>query len=168
MRPRFALEFPATADEVMDCIRSMLETEGPGYGGTSARRCAELFVDESERRFWSPHLSIQVQEQGKGSVLSGRFSPRPEVWTLIMFVYFLMAFAVVFGSAYGYVQWLLGSTPWGLLAVPGGIAVIVLLHAASIVGQRLSDDQMELLRSRLDTLLECVAEAKKEGVRDDD
>jgi hypothetical protein len=142
----------------------MLESQGIRCRGTAARRCAELFVAESERRFWSPHLSIQVEDKDNGSVLSGRFSPRAEVWTLIMFVYFLMAFAVVFGSAYGYVQWLLGETPWGLLAVPAGIAVIVLLHIASIVGQRLSEDQMEMLRERLNVLLECVSDSPLDGV----
>lgn len=157
MRPRFTVELPSSADELMQCIESTLEDDNLGCRGTSARRCAELFVDESERRLWSPHLSIQVQEVPQGSVLSCRYSPRPELWTFIMFVYFLMAFVVLFGSAFGYVQWLLGYTPWGLLAVPTGVSVIGLLHVASVVGQRLSSDQMALLRDRLDTILECTS-----------
>jgi len=157
MRPEFTVELPVSADELMRCIESTLEQDNVRCRGRSARRCAELFVDQAERRFWSPHLSIQVQESGAGSVLSCRFSPRPELWTLIMFVYFLMAFGALFGSAFGYVQWLLGHAPWGLLALPIGILVIVLLHVASLIGQRLSSDQMDLLRERLDTVLECAA-----------
>ena len=169
MRPKFTVELPLSADELMQCIESILDDGNLRCRGTSARRCAELFVDESERRFWSPHLSIQVHEATNGSVLSCRYSPRPELWTFFMFVYFLMAFVVLFGSAFGYVQWLLGSTPWGLLAVPAGILVIVLLHGASLVGQRLSSDQMDLLRERLDTILECtsLATAATKGTSDD-
>jgi hypothetical protein len=159
MRPRFSVDLSQSADDVMHCIREKIEQEkNLRCLGTSARRCAELFVDELERRIWSPHLSIQVQDTPSGSVLSGRFSPRPEVWTLIMFIYFLMGFAVVFGSSFGYVQWLTGNTPWGLVAVPAGMLVIAVLHVASIVGQRLSGDQMELLRERLDDILECASD----------
>lgn len=156
LRPKFTVESRLDPDTVMRCIRTALDARDGRCRGTAARRCAELFVEESERRFWSPHLSIQVQETPSGSLLSGRFSPRPEVWTMVMFVYFLMGFAVVLGSSFGYVQWLMGTRPWGLAAVPGGVLVIALLHIVGMVGQRLSADQMDWLRERLDELLECA------------
>jgi hypothetical protein len=156
MRPEFTVELSHRAEEVMQRIRSKLGTVEPGCRAISAGRCADFFVDEQQRRFWSPHLSVRVDDSDSGSVLRGRFAPRPEVWTLIVFLYFLMVFAVALGAAFGYVQWVVGDTPWGLLTVPIGTVTIAALHAASLVGQRLSADQMQQLREVLNLLLECA------------
>jgi hypothetical protein len=156
MRPKFTLELSHRADEVMWRICSSLDTVELGCLAISAGRCADSFVDQRQRRFWSPHLSVQVDDSDGGSVLRGRFAPRPEVWTLIAFLYFLMVFAVVLGAVFGYTQWVMGDTPWGLLAVPIGTLTIVSLHVASLVGQRLSTDQVQQLRAMLDLLLECA------------
>ncbi|UCD25877.1 MAG: hypothetical protein JSW51_08045 [Gemmatimonadota bacterium] len=154
MRPTFSVELPLSADEAIERIRA--EIASSQLNTMSAGRCAEFRVAESERRFWSPYLSVQVQDTPEGSLLRGRFSPRPEIWTMFMFVYFVMTFAIFFGAAFGYVQWAMGDSPWGLLAVPGGILVIVLLHAASLVGQRLSSDQTVELREALDLVLQKI------------
>ena len=78
---------------------------------------------------------------------------------MFMFVYFVMTFAIFFGAALGYVQWTLGDSTWGFLAVPIGILVIVLLHAASLVGQRFSSDQTVQLREELDHLLRKILDS---------
>ena len=154
MRPTFSVELPLSADEAIDRIRT--EVDVSNFNTMSAGRSAEFRVPESERRFWSPYLSIQVQDTADGCVLRGRFSPRPEIWTMFIFVYFVMTFAIFFGAAFGYVQWTLDYSAWGFLAVPIGILVIALLHVASLVGQRLSSDQTVQLRDQLDLLLRKI------------
>ena len=154
MRPAFSVKLPLTADEAIDRIRT--EIEASNLNTMSAGRCAEFRVPESERRFWSPYLSVQLQDTVDGSVLRGRFSPRPEIWTMFIFVYFLMTFAIFFGAAFGYVQWSMGDSPWGFLAVPIGVIVIALLHTASLIGQRLSSDQTVQLREELDLLVRKI------------
>ncbi len=84
----------------------------------------------------------------------GRFAPRPDLWTFIIFVYFVMAFLMLFGASFGYVQWTMDDWPWGLLALPIGAVVIASLHVASRIGQRLGDEQMRQLRSRPDDLIQ--------------
>ncbi len=78
---------------------------------------------------------------------------------MCVFVYFVMTFAIVFGAALGYVQWTLGYSAWGFLAVPSGVLIIALLHIASLVGQRLSTDQTVQLREQLDLLLHKIHES---------
>lgn len=157
MRPTFSVELPLSADEAIDRIRT--EIEASNLNTMSAGRCAEFRVPQSERRFWSPYLSVQVQDTADGCVLRGRLSPRPEIWTMFIFVYFIMTFAIFFGAAFGYVQWTLDYYAWGFLAVPAGILVIVLLHVASLVGQRLSSDQTVVLREQLDLVLRKISDS---------
>jgi hypothetical protein len=156
LRPTFEVRLPLPADESIERIRRQIAESASRVRALSAGNCADFFIDENERRLWSPYLSVQIQDSDSGSLLRGRFSPRPEIWTFVMFVYFLMVFVILFGVSYGYVQWAIGESPWGLVAVPIGMFVIVLLHTVSLVGQRLSADQSEQLRARLEEILEAA------------
>jgi hypothetical protein len=119
----------------------------------SKGRCAYFFVDEEERKIWSPHLSIQVEPEGDGSILRGRFGPHPELWTLYMFLYTAVGFLAVMGLILGFVQWQSDMTPWGYWGVAGGVPGILLLYGISATGQKLSAHQMEELKDRVDGLV---------------
>lgn len=153
MRPKFSLELPVPADEAIIRIRRGLNTPELRGSGSSTGRTAEILVDRSERRVWSPRLTVRVEDAPDGSTLRGRFSPRPDVWTGFMFVYFLVVFLIVFGATFGYVQQVSDQTPWGYWVVPVGLLIIAGIHVASYVGQRLGANQMYELRQRLESVL---------------
>lgn len=154
MRPRFTIEVPMPAAEAVVLLREGLHAPDLSASTMAAGSWAEFLVDPEERRIWSPRLAVHVEDRPEGAVLQARFSPRPDIWTLIMFVYFLMATAIVFGATLGYVQWVSNTPTWGFWAIPIGLLVVVGLHGASLVGQRLGQDQMRELRERLDTLVD--------------
>ena len=154
MRPTFAIDLPLPADEAARRLQHQLGVSQFADESMGSGRFVDLVVDEADRRIWSPQLSIQIEDLDGGSVLRGRFSPRPDLWTFIMFVYFFMAFLMLFGASLGYVQWTMADLPWGLWALPVGLVIITGLHGASQIGQRLGQDQMHQLRSRLDDLVE--------------
>jgi hypothetical protein len=120
----------------------------------SKGRCAYFFVNEEERTVWSPHLSIQVEQEAEGSLLRGRFGPHPELWTLYMFLYTAVGFLAVIGLMFGFVQWQSGMTPWGLWGVAIGLPGLAVLYGISATGQRLSAHQMNELKARIDSLVE--------------
>lgn len=159
MQPTFTQDVPLQADEVMRRIRRAIQSAELRDHVDTAGYVVEFKVDPAQRRFWSPHLNVQVNEVESGSQLYCRFSPRPEVWTMFMFIYFIAAFLASAAAIYGYVQWFLGETPWALVIIPIAIVTIVSLHAASLFGQGLSSDQMDELRQRLDQTLEQVIAA---------
>lgn len=119
----------------------------------SKGRCADFFVDEEERRVWSPHLSVQVEARGEGSLLRGRFGPHPELWTLYMFLYTAVGFLAVMGLMLGFVQWQSGMAPWGFWGLALGIPGLAILYGVSATGQRLSSHQMADLKDRIDELI---------------
>ena len=71
-----------------------------------------------------------------------------------MFVYIGVAFFVLFGATFGYVQWASDEPAWGLWAVWIGVPVLVLLHGASAMGQRLGREQMRDLQVLIFEVLE--------------
>jgi hypothetical protein len=129
----------------------------------SAGRYVDLFIEDSEKRLWSPRLTIEVEESPQGSTLRCRFSPRPEIWTGFMFVYCFAVFAILFGATLGYVQQVSDETPWGYWAVPAGLLIIGGIHLAGYLGQRLAAEQMRELHGRLDGLISGQFESGSRG-----
>jgi len=150
LRPRFSVELPVAADEAAPRLREGLDS--PDLMGSTmvAGRHAELLVDRAKRKIWSPRLTVRVEDAPEGSALLCRFSPRPDVWTGFMFLYFVMVFLVVFGATLGYVQQVSGEHAWGYWGIPVGLLIIALIHLAGYVGQRLAASQMRELRGRLE------------------
>lgn len=124
----------------------------------SAGTCLDFRVPAANRRLWSPHLSVQLSPIDEEVEIFGRYSPRPEVWTFVMLLYFAATFVAIGGAIYGCVQIMLNAVPWAMVAMPLGAAVIFGLHVASVAGQRLSADQMESLRDRFDLALKRASE----------
>jgi hypothetical protein len=156
IRPTFSVPLALDADTAIDEMRRRLDASEWVACTKSKGRCADFFIQESERRIWSPHLTVQVDarpDEGR-SRLRGRFSPSPEVWTLFMFLYFGVAFLGVMGLMLGLVQWQSGMEPWGFWGVYLGLPGILLLYLVSRVGQHLSTEQMEELRGRVDALVD--------------
>jgi len=153
LRPKFSIELPVGADEAIVRLREGLDSpELPGVSMVAGRH-AELLVDRAKRRIWSPRLTVRLEDSPAGSELRCRFSPRPDVWTGFMFVYFVLVFLVVFGATLGYVQQVSNETAWGFWAIPVGLTLIACIHLASYVGQRLAAAQMRELRGRLESVL---------------
>ncbi|QDT03595.1 hypothetical protein K227x_19790 [Rubripirellula lacrimiformis] len=154
LQPSFLIESDLPASEVILRVRKALQQPDLRPFAETASMCIDYKIAAADQRFWSPHLSVQVTDTESGSQLHCRYAPRPEIWTMFMAIYFVVAILVAGAAVYGYVQWWMGDRPWALLMIPTGLLLILGLHIASQIGQSLSADQMELLKERLDQTLE--------------
>jgi hypothetical protein len=150
MQPTFQFIYSGDADQASKNMRDVLATREFQKYVISKGKCIDFSIEPQSRRFWSPHLSVQLNEADEGTLVFGRFAPRPEIWAAFMAVYAIMSFTIFGSLIFGFAQWSLKMTPWALIFPPFGLFVIVMLHIASKIGQRLSKDQIELLRSRFD------------------
>ncbi len=154
MRPTFVLHLPRPCAEVDRHMNEVLKSSEWSSTSLGFGRYAELHVPKSEVRYWTPHLSLQLESDDMGTKVFGRFAPRQEVWTLVWIVYLLLTFIAFFASIYAYSVWMLGETSWSGLVPPLAILGIIGLHIASRIGQRLSNDQMLALRNDCERLFQ--------------
>lgn len=152
IRPTFTIDVDLDPATVMDRLRLRLP-HSRRCAGMSVGRHAELFVPEEIRRVWSPWLSVTAFEGDQGTVVRGRFSPHPSIWTLYLFLAFGMAFAFLVGLVWGYAQWATETEPWALAVVPLVLVAAGALYGISLIGQRLSVSQMEELQAALGELI---------------
>lgn len=155
LRPTFRLAIEMGRDDAIERIRSGLSEDERFAGRWRGKgRWADIHVPHDQRRLWSPHLSLRLDDEGRGRcTLFGRFAPHPEVWTFFMFLYVAAWFGAVFGAVLGYVQWVSNEAAWGLWAALASSVVVGLIHGAGALGQRLGRAQMISLKGELDELL---------------
>lgn len=156
LQPAFTIDIPVDKQTAINRLKKAIHNESLRGLAESAGTVFDFKIEPKDRRFWSPHLSAQFSPTETGSQLFARFSPRPEIWTMFMACYFVIAILISLAAIVGYVQWSLGYAPWSLIAVPVGVILIAAMHVGSLIGQSLSADQMELLRGRLDQAVELA------------
>ena len=150
MRPRFELQLPVTGERWLDALRSLLKSDAGSLRGQVFRKHAVVEMRDTERTFWSPYLNLEVEDEPDGSAIRGRFSPHPNVWSMFMAVYILLAIVALGGLSYGMVQHTLGQWPWSLLIAPVAVALFGFVYGATLIGQGLGAEQMYTMRSLVD------------------
>lgn len=158
-QPAFTVDVAMDKQTAITRLQTAIASDELRGLAESAGTVFDFKIERTSRRFWSPHLSAQFSEASDTSEraqLFARFSPRPEIWTMFIAFYFVAAILMSLLAIVGYAQWSLGYSPWALIGVPVGAVAMVGLHLGSLVGQSLSADQMELLRSRFDRAIELA------------
>lgn len=158
MRPTFEAHLPYPKTDFVH--RVVEELSKPRWASNSLvfDDYIELHIDRSELRFWSPHLSLYIEGDGSHTLVTGRFGPRQEVWTLVCVLYMLLAFTAFFALIYAYVQWTLGQSAWTLLPGVASLLGVGAIHLASYVGQNWSSDQIHRLRGDWQQLVDEATE----------
>lgn len=150
MRPRFEFQLPVDGKRWLAHLQLLLDEPPEELRGQVFRKHAVIQLSEQSRTFWSPYLNLEVEDEPDGSAVRGRFSPHPNVWTMFMGVYILLAFGALGGLSYGIVQLTLGQSPWAFLIVPAAIALFGFVYGATLIGQGLSAEQMYVMRRLID------------------
>ncbi len=125
-------------------------------------------VPKASRHFWSPYLSMEASEHENRTVLHGRFSPKPTIWTGFMLSYIALTTAGCFGLMFGGSQMIVGHSP----ALAFMLTVFFLLAAlgmylASQVGQKLAQAQIEELHALILEALKIESADGAEEARSD-
>jgi hypothetical protein len=158
LRPTFRLETELGEDEVIRRIHDSFSNrpDAPSqndYQGQFASHHAMISILESKRQFWSPWMHLEIRNDDQHRIISGRFSPHPSIWTGFMFAFGAIACLTFFAAMFGVSQQLSGQTPWAYYAIPLCLLVATVLWFVSKTGQTLARDEMERMRSRIESCL---------------
>lgn len=65
-------------------------------------------MPEKKREYWSPHLHLELEPKEDGSThIRGLFGPEPTLWTLFMFLHFMVAGIFIIFSTIAYSNYVL-------------------------------------------------------------
>lgn len=155
IRPRFRVVLPLTPEQILKRIRRGLKAEDAKCNGKAVHGFATLRIPEKDRHYWSPQLTVMVEEseEGEGSLVRGLYGPAPSVWTMFVFFYSAIGFAILVVTVVGTSHWSLGQPATILWWVPVLLVILLSLYLVSFFGQKLGHDQMETLHTFLEDCL---------------
>lgn len=154
IRPRIYVETPLSPDEINHRIRKELRSQSRLCDGQSTKGFATICPPEKDQHFWSPQLTITLEEAEGSSVIRGLYGPKPAVWTMFVFFYATIGFTILIMSMIGLSYWSLGKSADFLWLLPVLIFLFFTLYGVAYFGQKLGHKQMTNLHRFLERCLE--------------
>ncbi len=111
LRPRF--KFNVNKDNAS--LLSLFEAESKKQSEFIVTRVDDhvfIKIQKEKQHFWSPQLHLEINEDyddTKTSMIYGLFGPNPTVWTMFMFLHFMVAGFFIGFAIWTYVNWTLKS-----------------------------------------------------------
>ena len=157
LRPRFRLEYDdKSKEEILENFREILKGEDCKYRSKIVDGHIIIDVPKAEDHFWSPQLNIEVENiDGEDTVVRGLFGPKPQVWTLFIFIHFGVAVAFVGFLILWYVRWSLEeSTTFPLIMTIALPIFWLILYVLGRIGKKTGHQQMDELHAFMMKILE--------------
>lgn len=157
LKPRFQIDFNMNADILISKISEEIAAEEK-YKTKLVDHHLVIDIPEKDNHFWSPQLHLEIEElTNETSKIKGLFGPKPQVWTLFMFVHFGVAvtffvFAVIAYSNFSLDR--VSALPIVMLVVLP--IVWITLYLLGRLGKSTGEPQMKELKNFTKSLLKKV------------
>ena len=91
LRPRFTIDLNDNDEEVLAQFSTEFKSDDCKFLGNIVDGHIFISVSKEEEHFWSPQLHLEILKKTETtSLLKGLFGPKPQVWTLFMFIHFII------------------------------------------------------------------------------
>jgi len=156
LRPRFKMDFNESQQKLLEKFRINLEDGNCKYCSKIVDGHIIIDVPIEENHFWSPQLNIEIEQKKEGkAIVKGLFGPKPQVWTLFMFIHFAAAVSFIGFSVMVYVQWSLKSNYSFALSMVIALPILwFVLYFLGRIGKKTGHKQMNELHEFMMKTLE--------------
>jgi hypothetical protein len=155
LRLRFSIELNEEAEQVIQKFKNVLQNGNDKFPSRFVDGHIIIDVPKKEDHFWSPQLNIEVENTGKNkTLLKGLFGPKPQVWTLFMFIHTVVGIAFLVFSVILYVKWRLDESIILPLIMTLFLPLFwVLLYFLGRIGKSTGHTQMDDLHHLMTNIL---------------
>jgi len=105
LKPRFKIQRDEDKAIIIKKFSDEFAQGGNKFLGKIIDHHIVIDVPKAEEHFWSPQLHIEIEEVENNTTIKGLFGPKPNVWSLFMFIHFAVALAFVVFLVLVYVRW---------------------------------------------------------------
>lgn len=144
IRPRFSEEVSLEKETAIQQFKTHLEADQTVIASIWEHHIV-LKIPQEEQHFWSPQLTISFEAIESGTQIRGLCGPRPSVWMMFVFFYFILGFTGTIVMIMGFAQMNLG-LPAGILWLLPAIGFLILMvFITAKLGQKFARSEMERL-----------------------
>ena len=156
LRPRFTIDLDENYETVIEKFKKVLKAKDCANPSRFSDGHIIVDVPKKEEHFWSPQLNMEIVEADNNkSILKGLFGPKPQVWTLFMFIHFIVGIPFLIFAVMLYVNWSLERD--FILALMMVIFLPILwavLYFLGRIGKSTGHNQMDDLHDLMTSILE--------------
>lgn len=106
LRYRFQHQTDLTVEEVIERFKLNKEKLYPKYLISVIEDNIWVKIGADDRQLYSPHLHLEVSETSdKKTLIRALYGPNPAMWTLFMFLHFVVAGVFIIFSVIAYTRW---------------------------------------------------------------
>jgi hypothetical protein len=154
LRPRFKIELNTNNETILSQFESQKKTQ-KDFIVTRVDNHVFIKYPKEKQHFWSPQLHLEIDKvDDNKSLLQGLFGPNPTVWTMFMFLHFMVAgFFIAFGI-WAYTNWSL-KTDYAIQLSLTFLMILIwfVLYFAGRIGRDTSKKDMFALRDFMNTII---------------
>lgn len=150
VRPRFKVSTSDSVNELTEKIEASLKMKDAPCKGLISEGYGTLSLPYEEQHYWSPQLTLTIEETENGSLLRGLYGPRPAVWSMFVFFYAVIGLGTLIIGMVGLSHLWLDKSATILWFVPLLLLVMLTLYLVAYSGQKIGREQMATLHRFLE------------------
>ena len=155
LRPRFKKELHENNEIVLKAFEEA-KKEQSNFIITRLDNHVFIKFPKKEQQFWTPQLHLEIDAiDNNSSLLHGLFGPNPTVWTLFMFMHFIVVCLFIGFGIWGYTNWKLNNDY--ILQISIMILMVIIwlaLYFAGSIGKASNKVEMHKLNNFMNQILE--------------
>lgn len=114
LRPRFEKTVCKTLEKIQNDADALKEKIKPSFKINRLDEHLWIYIGNENKKFYSPHLHLEFETLDNGKTkVKGLFGPDPALWTVFMFLHFVVAGIFIIFGVFAYSNWTL-SQPFGI------------------------------------------------------
>ncbi len=153
-RPRFQTTSNMDISEIQQAVSAHLKNSDCGCVGSMVKGHIVLKIKPEDLHYWSPQLSLSLENTEEGTLIRGLYGPNPHVWALFLFGYAAIGILILFIGIIGFSQRSLGLSSGILWSLPVLAALGIGLYIGSQIGQKIGAEQTFTLHHFLEEAIE--------------
>lgn len=150
VRPRFKFTVPYEHKGLVTHLKTKFKSKTHPFPTKVVGNYFVLDVPIKDAHFWSPRVSFEIEEDENDpnkSCVRGLIGPKPNVWTMFVFIYFAIGILGLFASIYGFSKQSLGETSLFVWGLPVALLLMSTAYFMSKTGEKLGTSQIEMLKT---------------------
>ncbi|WP_196890209.1 GTP-binding protein [Aureivirga sp. CE67] len=144
LKPRFRFEINKEKEQLIENFKILKKDPNCNYPIKVVDNHIIVDIPHESNHFWSPQLHFEIIDgEEKLSLVKGIFGPKPNVWTMFMFIHFAVAFAFTVFFIIFYTEWSLDKDYTISLSFMIGLPILwCVLYILGQLGKRTGRSQM--------------------------
>ena len=155
LRPRFEVESKKRVDQILERAKKLKSELKSDYQIKIIDEHLYFYFSKEKRKYYSPFLHLELEAEEDKTIVKGLFGPEQLLWTMFMFLHFVVAGLFLVFSMMAYTHWSLNqSIVLDVIVISLMVIFWILLYVIARINREKGVPQMHELEELMYKVLE--------------